>query len=46
MLIPLASGLLPGLAEILLTLFVFISAPVSANMLSLAQLRQSEGPDQ
>lgn len=40
MLIPLASGLLPGLAEVLMTLFVFITAPVSANMLSLAALRQ------
>ncbi len=43
MLIPLASGLLPGLAEMLLTLFVFITSPVSANMLSLAQLRQTAG---
>lgn len=38
-LIPLARGSFPGLAELLLTLLVFITAPVSANMLSLAAFR-------
>lgn len=40
MILPLAQGALPGLAELMLTFFVFITAPVSANMLSLAVLRK------
>lgn len=43
MLIPVVNGLMPGFAEMLLTLFVFITSPVSANMLSLAAIRQSKG---
>lgn len=39
LLLPLAYGRAPGFVELLLTLFVFISAPVSANMLSLAAIR-------
>ncbi|MEZ5657411.1 MAG: monovalent cation/H(+) antiporter subunit G [Burkholderiaceae bacterium] len=39
--LPMAHGGFPGLVELLLTLFVFISAPVSANLLSLAALRLS-----
>lgn len=39
LLIPLSSGKVPALAELLLTLFVFISAPVSANVLALASMR-------
>ncbi len=39
-LLPLGSGFLPGMAEVLLTFFVFLTAPVSANMLALAVLRQ------
>lgn len=38
-LIPLARGGAPGLSELMLTFFVFITAPVSANMLSLAAFR-------
>lgn len=38
-LIPLAQGSAPGLAELMLTFLVFITAPVSANMLSLAAFR-------
>lgn len=38
--LPLAQWGAPGFSEILLTLFVFITAPVSANMLSLAAFRQ------
>lgn len=38
-LLPLASGGAPGLSELLVTLFVFVTAPVSANMLSLAAFR-------
>ena len=41
LLLPVAYGGFPGLVELLLTLFIFISAPVSANMLSLASLRLS-----
>lgn len=37
--LPLGYDRLPGMAELLLTLFVFVTAPVSANMLSLAALR-------
>ncbi|MEZ5654063.1 MAG: monovalent cation/H(+) antiporter subunit G [Burkholderiaceae bacterium] len=37
--LPLSHGAMPGVIELLLTLFIFISAPVSANMLSLAALR-------
>tara|TARA_R110002049_G_scaffold225540_2_gene397514 strand:- start:127 stop:432 length:306 start_codon:yes stop_codon:yes gene_type:complete len=40
MVLPLAYGSLPGFAELLLTFFVFITAPVSANMLALAALRK------
>lgn len=43
MLIPVVNGALPGFAETLLTLFVFITSPVTANMLSLAAIRQSKG---
>ncbi len=43
MLIPVVNGALPGIAETLLTLFVFITSPVTANMLSLAAIRQSKG---
>ena len=42
MLLPLGVGALPGLAELFLTFFVFVTAPVSANMLALAVLRQSD----
>jgi len=45
MLLPVAYGQLPGLAELLLTLFVFVSAPIAANMLSLAAIRQADKPD-
>lgn len=41
LLMPMAYGRFPGLVELLLTLFIFISAPVSANMMSLASLRLS-----
>jgi multicomponent K+:H+ antiporter subunit G len=40
-LLPLAHWRAPGFAEIMLTFFVFITAPVSANMLSLAAFRQA-----
>ena len=39
MLISLSYGRLPGFAELLLTLFIFVTAPVTANMLSLAAFR-------
>lgn len=41
MLVPLAAGHAPIMAELLLTFFTFITAPVSANMLSRAALRQA-----
>lgn len=37
---PMLRGNWPGLAELLLTLFVFVSAPIVANMLSIAALRR------
>lgn len=37
--LPLSAGRLPGMPELLLTLLIFITAPVSANMLSLAAFR-------
>lgn len=40
---PLRAGGLPGLHVLLLTVFVFISAPVSAHLLSLAALRAGAG---
>ncbi len=42
---PIMMGGRPGFAELLLTLFVFVSSPVVANMLSMAALRAtgSEG---
>jgi len=42
MLLPVSNGQLPGFAELLLTLFVFVSAPIAANMLSLAAIRQAD----
>jgi len=39
--LPLAQWRAPGIAEIMLTFFVFVTAPVSANMLSLAAFRQT-----
>ncbi len=39
--LPLAQWGVPGFSEVMLTLFVFITAPVSANMLSLAAFRQT-----
>ncbi len=39
MLMPLARGQWPGLAELLLTLLVFVTAPIVANMLALAAMR-------
>lgn len=44
MLLPLSNGQFPGFAELLLTLFVFVSAPIAANMLSLAAIRQADKP--
>lgn len=44
MLLPLSNGQFPGLAELLLTLFIFVSAPIAANMLSLAAIRQADKP--
>ena len=37
---PLAHGDTPGWHELLLTLFVFVTAPVAANLLALAGLRR------
>jgi len=42
MLLPVSNGQFPGLAELLLTFFVFVSAPIAANMLSLAAIRQAD----